>query len=171
LEEVGIEVAFEGFLMKVDGEEFVFATSHTQEFAEAVGVGAGQRPKTRSKTRQSRASRRAAKAVATPKAPKTRKTRKPATSSFKSVLSQVDWADPKVRLLVGAGAIALFMAVVARPLLAGLLLVSGMSAGVLSGAAIVDPLLASRLPTGWTNIRLVITALTSLMVGMLLIAF
>jgi hypothetical protein len=165
LDEVGIEPAFEGFLMKVDGEEFVFATSRTQEFAEAVGVGAGQRQKTRTKTSRSRAPRRAAKAVAHSKV------RKPATSAFKSVLSQVDWADPQVRLLVGAAAIALFMAVVARPLLAGLLLVGGMGAGVLSGAAIVDPLLASRLPTGWSNVRLVITALMSLMVGMLLIAF
>jgi hypothetical protein len=168
LDEVGIEVAFEGFLMKVEGEEFVFATSRTQEFAEAVGVGGGKRKKTRSKTRQSRASRRAAKVVATPETPKARK---PVTSAFKAWLSQVDLADPKVRVLVGAVAVGLFMAIVARPLLAGLLLVSGMGAGVLSGAAIVDPLLASRLPTGWTNIRLVITALTSLMVGMVLIAF
>jgi hypothetical protein len=165
LDEIGIEVAFEGFLMKVDGEEFVFATSRTQEFAEAVGVGARKRQTTRTKTPRSRAPRRAAKAVATPKV------RMPATRPFKSVLSQVDWADPKVRLLVGAVAIALFMAVVARPLLAGLLLIGGMGAGVLSGAAIVDPLLASRLPTGWSNVRLVITALMSLMVGMLLIAF
>ncbi len=177
LDQVGIEVAFEGFLMKVDGEEFVFATSRTQEFAEAVGVGDGQRKKTRPKTRQSRASRRATKAVAasktpkTPRSPKTPRPRKPATSSFKSLLSQVDLADPRVRMMVGAVAVALFMAIVARPLLAGLLLVGGMGAGVLSGAAIVDPLLASRLPTEWTNIRLVITALTSLMVGMLLIAF
>lgn len=166
LDEVGIEVAFEGFLMKVDGEQFVFATSRTQEFAEAVGVGVRQQKETRSKNRQPRASRRAAKAAVTPKVRK-----KPATRSLKSRLPQVDLGDPKVSLLVGAVVVAFFMAIVARPLLGGLLLVGGMGAGVLSGAAIVDPLLASRLPSGWSNVRLVITALMSLMVGMLLIAF
>jgi hypothetical protein len=176
LDEVGIEVAFEGFLMKVEGEEFIFATPRTQEFAEAVGVGGGHLKTTRSKTRQTRTSRKTAKVAATPKTPKaktpkTSKTRQAATSAFKSWMSQLDLADPRVRVMVGAVAVALFMAIVARPLLAGLLLVGGLGAGVLSGAAIVDPLLASRLPHGWTNIRLVITALTSLMVGLLMIAF
>lgn len=163
LNEVAIEVAFEGFLMRVQGEEFVFATSRTEEFAEAVGVG--QRSQGRAKSRQSRTSRRATKAPAVPKI------RRPAASFFPTSWSQIDVADPKVRLLAGAVAVGLFMVVVARPLLAGVLLVGGMGAGVLSGAAIVDPLLASRLPTGWTNMRLVITALMSLMVGMLLVAF
>jgi hypothetical protein len=169
LDQVGIEIASEGFLMKVDGEAFVFATPRTQEFAEAVGVGAGQRRKTRSEARPSRASRRAARRAAKPVA--TPKIRKLATSSVKAWWSHVDWDDPRLRLSVGAVAVGLFMAIVARPLLAGLLLVGGMGAGVLSGAAIVDPLLASRLPTGWTNFRLVLAALMSLMVGMLLIAF
>jgi hypothetical protein len=63
------------------------------------------------------------------------------------------------------------MAFLAKPLLAGLLLLAGMGGGVIAGAAMVDPVLASRLPTGLTYVRLIIAALVALTLGMLLVAF
>jgi hypothetical protein len=71
-----------------------------------------------------------------------------------------------------AAAIAIVvLAILARPLLAGLLLFVGMGGVLLSGAAAVDPLLATRLPDGWSSTRLAVVALTAIVAGLVLVAF
>lgn len=167
LDEVAIEVAFDGFLMRVDGEEFVFATSQTAEFARAVGMGTDRKGSTGSKTRGNRRPD-----VGVPKERRPAKPKRPsAPNPLKTWLTNLDLSDPKTRIALGALLVAIFMGVVAKPLLAGLLLLAGMGGGVIAGAAMVDPVLASRLPTGLTYVRLIISALVVLTIGMLLIAF
>ncbi len=167
LDEVAIEVAFDGFLMRVDGEEFVFATTQTAEFARAVGMGTDRKGSTASKSRGNKRPE-----VAVSKERKPVKPKKPsAPSPLKTWLTNLDMSDPKTRIAIGALLVAVFMGIVARPLLAGLLLLTGIGGGVIAGAAMVDPVLASRLPTQLTYVRLIISALVALTVGMLLIAF
>jgi hypothetical protein len=167
LDEVAIEVTFDGFLMRVDGEEFVFATTQTAEFARAVGMGTDRKGSTATKSRGNRRPDGSASKQRRPAKPK----EPSAPSPLQTWLSNLDLSDPKTRVAIGALLVAVFMAVVARPLLAGLLLLAGMAGGVIAGAAMVDPVLASRLPTGLTYVRLIIAALVALTVGMLLIAF
>lgn len=165
LDEMAIEVAFDGFLMRVDGEEFVFATSQTAEFARAIGMGTDGKG-ARSRTRRARKSD-----VAIEEKPRAKPKRPPAPNPLKTWLSNLDRSDPKTGIAAGGILVAIAMAFLAKPLLAGLLLLAGMGGGVIAGAAMVDPVLASRLPTGLTYVRLIISALVALTLGMLLVAF
>jgi hypothetical protein len=73
--------------------------------------------------------------------------------------------------VAAATILVIALAIVARPVLAAILLFIGMAAVLLIGAAAVDPLVASRLPEGWSPSRLVILALTVIVSGLLLVAF
>ena len=72
-----------------------------------------------------------------------------------------------IALVIGVVALA----IVARPLMAGILLLLGFAAALLAGAAAVDPLLSTRLPESWPPGRLAISAVAMLVIGMMLVAF
>jgi hypothetical protein len=63
--------------------------------------------------------------------------------------------------------VALF--IVARGVLTGLLLVTGMSGIVVACAAILDPILAARLPGEWSPTRWAVAGLVATTAGMVLL--
>jgi hypothetical protein len=83
----------------------------------------------------------------------------------------VDITNPQGKIGVAAAVLVVVLAIVARPILAGILLFIGMAGVLLIGAASVDPLLATRIPEGWPTSRLVLVALTVIVSGLLLVAF
>ena len=62
------------------------------------------------------------------------------------------------------------LGIIARPLLAGILLLLGIGGALLGGAAAVDPLLATRLPESWPAGRLGVSAVAMLAIGVMLVA-
>jgi hypothetical protein len=86
-------------------------------------------------------------------------------------LGRVDISTPQGKIGVASAMVAILLAFVARPLLAGILLFIGMAGVLLIGAASVDPLLATRIPEGWPTSRMVLVALTVIVSGLLLVAF
>ena len=88
------------------------------------------------------------------------------TSFIQRSLPRARWATAIYLALV-----AVVLAVVARPILAGILLFIGMAGVLLIGAASVDPLLATRLPEGWPTRRLVVVSMAVIVSGLLLVAF
>lgn len=105
----------------------------------------------------------------------TTRTRKPsrpgALQKLKSLVGKIDISNPQGKIGVASAIVAVVLAFVARPILAGILLFIGMAGVLLIGAASVDPLLATRLPEGWPTSRLVLVALTVIVSGLLLVAF
>ncbi len=89
----------------------------------------------------------------------------------RSLVGRIDISNPQGKIGVASVIVAVVLAFVARPVLAGILLFIGMAAVLLIGAASVDPLLATRLPEGWPTSRLVLVALTVIVSGLLLVAF
>ena len=63
------------------------------------------------------------------------------------------------------------LAIIAKPLLAGMLLLLGIGGALLAGATAVDPLLATRLPESWPASRVAISAVAMLATGVILVAF
>lgn len=167
LDQVGIEVALDGFLLKVDDEEFVFTTSETAAFAEAVGVKAGKTTIRRPKLRKATVPKPGP--VSKLKARAADKTHRPGWVN--AIAEEIDFSNRYTKAAGAAVVVFIALAVFARGVLATLLLSSGMVVLVIAGAAIVDPLLAARFPNGWPPIRLVRTGLVELAIGMLLIAF
>jgi hypothetical protein len=90
---------------------------------------------------------------------------------IRSLLGRIDISNPQGQIRVASAIVAVVLAFVARPILAGILLFIGMAGVLLIGAASVDPLLATRLPEGWPTSRLVLVALTVIVSGLLLVAF
>lgn len=173
LDQVGIEVALDGFLLRVDDEEFVFTTPETAAFAEAVGVKSGKAKLRKSGSRKSGLVKTAAapkpRAAGKIRALAADKTRRPAWVN--AIAEEIDFSNQYTKVAGVAVAVFIALALFARGALATLLLSSGMIVLVIAGAAIVDPLLAARFPNGWPPIRLVRTGLVELAIGMLLIAF
>ena len=118
---------------------------------------------------------RASVATSPPVAPSTTRTRKPsrpgALQKMKSLVGRVDISTPQGKIGVASAMVAVVLAFVARPILAGILLFIGMAGVLLIGAASVDPLLATRIPEGWPTSRLALVALTVIVSGLLLVAF
>ena len=171
LDEVGIDLEVDGFHMRVDGEEFVFTTAEADEFARALGIS--KRPPTPS-TKSGR-SARSVKTRSTP-APTPARIAKPARAAVRPklmapLLGKLNISSPQGKITLAVGCLVVTLAIVARPVLAGLLLFIGMAGVLLIGATTVDPLLATRLPEGWPPSRLVIVALTVIVAGLLLVAF
>ena len=94
-----------------------------------------------------------------------------ALGRIRSLVGKVDISSPQGKVGVASAIVVVFLAFVARPVLAGILLFIGMAGILLIGAASVDPLLATRLPEGWPTSRLVIVAMTVIVSGLLLVAF
>jgi len=169
LDEVAIDSEVDGFHMRVDGEEFVFTTKEAAAFAEAVGISkapAGSRKKTPRSTRAVKDSPVKAKAIRAP-----RPARAPSRQPIRKFLRRVDISNPRTTIAFVVAIAVVGLAIVARTLLAGMLLFTGMAGVLLIGAAIVDPLIATRLPDGWPTSRLVPIALTMIVSGLLLVAF
>jgi hypothetical protein len=201
LEKVVIDAEVDGFHMTVDGEEFVFTTTEADAFAAAVGISrfgsrhkksgrslkAAKAPKaqaslvealaTSSPTPRTWSAKPPAKGSMPTSPPVARSTtaRKPSrTGAFqklKSLVGRIDISNPQGKIGVASAIVAVVLAFVARPILAGILLFIGMAGVLLIGAASVDPLLATRLPEGWPTSRLVLVALTVIVSGLLLVAF
>lgn len=167
LDQVAIEVALDGFLLRVDDEEFVFTTSETAAFAQAVGVKTGKAP--RKPKMKNMAAAREPRAVGKIRTLAADKTRRPAWVN--ALAEEIDFSNQYTKITGAAVVVFIALALFARGVLATLLLSSGMVVLVIAGAAIVDPLLAARFPNGWPPIRLVRTGLVELAIGMLLIAF
>jgi hypothetical protein len=194
LDKVFIDAEVDGFHMKVDGEEFVFTTKEGDAFAAAVGIsrfGArGKKPGRSARAVKAVTSHvvaaQASEAATTSKKSYT-STRSPSTKSpskapakrsrpgplrrLKSAIGKIDITNPQGKIGVAAAVLGVVLAIVARPILAGILLFIGMAGVLLIGAASVDPLLATRIPEGWPTSRLVLVALTVIVSGLLLVAF
>lgn len=97
--------------------------------------------------------------------------RSPSFQRIRSLIGRIDISNPQGRIGVAAALVAVVLAVVARPILAGILLFIGMAGVLLIGAASVDPLLATRLPEGWPPRRLVVVSMAVIVSGLLLVAF
>jgi hypothetical protein len=94
-----------------------------------------------------------------------------AIQRIRPLLGRIDISNPQGKIRVASAIVAVVLAFVARPILAGILLFIGMAGVLLIGAASVDPLLATRLPEGWPTSRLALVALTVIVCGLLLVAF
>jgi len=103
---------------------------------------------------------------------KSKKSSRPgALQGIRSLVGRIDISNPQGKIGVASAIVAVVLAFVARPILAGILLFTGMAGVLLIGAASVDPLLATRLPEGWPTSRLAIVAMTVIVSGLLLVAF
>lgn len=90
---------------------------------------------------------------------------------FKSRLAEKQTSISRRLMILAVAAVFVALTVVARPLLAGLILFAGMAGVLLAGATAVDPILATRLPEGWPATRLAIWAGMAIAVGLILVAF
>ena len=188
LETVSIDAELDGFHMRVDGEEFVFTTREADAFAAAVGVsrfGARAKKSVRS-TRAVKMLKAPAMAVQTAErtspskssvpaiTPSPRAPKRPRPDPFRrvrSVLRRLDLSGLKGKAGAVTAVLVVVLAIVARPLLAAIMLFFGMAGVLLIGAVSVDPLLATRLPEAWPARRLVPVALAVIALGLLLVAF
>jgi hypothetical protein len=157
LDQVGIEVTGDGFRMRVDGEEFLFVTAEKAAFAQAVGVNGHSSERKQPRTRANGTPRRAKPA------------RRSRARKAQKLWSRIDLKDSRTRVaaIVVLAMVALF--VLARGVLTGLLLVTGMSGIVVACAAILDPILAARLPGEWSPTRWAVVGLVATTVGMVLL--
>lgn len=113
--------------------------------------------------------------VRTPSVAQPRKQKKPLLAGrlqlFKSRLAEKQTSISRRLMILAVAAVFVALTVVARPLLAGLILFAGMAGVLLAGATAVDPILATRLPEGWPATRLAIWAGMAIAVGLILVAF
>lgn len=161
LDQVTIEMAPDGFHMRVDGEEFIFMTPERSQLAHVLGVNGTRReaPVAKARDRRPRPSRSAPRP---PKAPRSRRN----TPRWKEQLG-----DQRVRILAGLLAVMITLGVVAQGVLTAMLLFAGISGVVIAGAAILDPLLAARLPGEVSPIRWAVAGLVATASGMVLLIF
>lgn len=192
LETVSIDAELDGFHMRVEGEEFVFTTREADEFAAAVGISRyGARTKKSGKsTRTVKMLKAPALAVQTaektspskataptPAKSKSRAARapkRPRPAPFRRVTAlfrRLDLSSLKGKAGAATAVLVVVLAIVARPVLASIMLFVGMAAVMLIGAVWVDPVLATRLPEDWPARRLVPVALAVIAFGLLLVAF
>jgi len=177
LEQVEIEVETDGFHFLVDGEEFIFVTREASELAEAVGLFAreGQgRTKTLKRTQPTRQKARPIEERATrpvaAKEPKTLSTRPPLKRALPSFsLPSVDLKSRQTQLGIGAVVVAGVLGILARPLLAFAMMGFG-SVGLLFGTgALVDPIMATRLPSELSPGRTILISVVLLLTGMVVL--
>ena len=90
---------------------------------------------------------------------------------LKSTLAEKQTSISRRLMFFAVAVVFVALAIVARPLLAGLLLFAGMAGVLLAGATAVDPILATRLPEDWPATRLAIWAGTAIATGLVLVAF
>jgi hypothetical protein len=192
LETVSIDAEPDGFHMRVDGEEFVFTTREADEFAAAVGISRfGARTKKSGKStrtvkmlkapalavqtaEKTSLSKAAAPAPTKPKRPASRAPKRKRPVPFRRVRAlfrTLNLSSLKGQAGAATAVVVVVLAIVARPVLATILLFVGMAGILLIGAVWVDPVLATRLPEDWPARRLVPVALGVIAFGLLLVAF
>ena len=180
LDRVDIEVETDGFHFIVDGEEFIFVTREASELAEAVGLFERERQQNGGRTKTLK--RPEAKAVreksvkqtavkrakAKPTSRASRPTRvRPARPSWD--LPQIDLKSRTTQLGIAALVLCALLAVFARPLLA-FALMGGGSLGLLLGTgALIDPIVATRLPSDLTAGKSILISVVMLLTGMLVL--
>jgi hypothetical protein len=173
LERVDIEVESDGFHFVVDGEEFIFVTRDASEFAQAVGLlDRDHSSGTRTKTLKRAEPRLDAPVRTSPGRRKTARISKP-SPEWKSRLGQelrnIDFSSRTTQLGAAVLVLALLLGIFARPLLAFALMGSG-SLGLLIGTgAMLDPIIATRLPTDLTAGQSVLISVVLLLSGMLVL--
>lgn len=173
LDEVAVQIEPDGFHMRVDGEEFIFMTHARSQLADALGVGIrtkapngepvkASKPVKPVKESKARRKDRTEARAATPRQSKPARTRRPPRWQLK-------WRDRRVQILAGLLVAVVALGVVAPGLLTALLLFVGISGVVIAGAAILDPLLAARLPEVMTPTKWAVIGLGATASGMILL--
>ncbi len=176
LERVDIEVETDGFHFVVDGEEFVFVTRDASGFAEAVGLFDQERkeaiqtktlrrPEPR-RTREIR-SRQNSRALEDSGLTPARTPRRP--RSIRPQLPDIDYRSRTTQLGIAVLVLAALLGIFARPLLAFALMGSGSLGLLLGTGALLDPIVATRLPADITAGKSVLIAVVLLMSGMLVL--
>jgi hypothetical protein len=187
LNRIDVDVEEDGFHVQVDGEEFVFVTRQAEEFARAVGVldrpvngnhrtQAQVKSPVKSKAAKSRPAKaqksRKAKPVkavrATKRATKTSKARSPRP---RINLPDIDWSSPRVQAATAGLVMVALLAITATPILAFLMMGAG-SIGLLVGTgSLVDPIMATRLPTELPPSKMILVSTLLVVVGMTILTF
>lgn len=185
LDRLDIEVETDGFHFVVDGEEFVFVTRDASGFAEAVGILDRERQDSRSLTTTLRRTepRRVHEAPIRDESrensnqnglglenfgltPARRQTR---SRSFRSQLPAIDYRSRMTQLGIAVLVLAALLAIFARPLLAFALMGSGSLGLLLGTGAMLDPIVATRLPADITAGKSVLISVVLLLSGMLVL--
>lgn len=196
LNRIDVDVEEDGFHVQVDGEEFVFVTRQAEEFARAVGVldrpvngnhraqapvktaksvktkpvktkAAKSRP---AKAQKSRAAK-PAKAVRATKVSRTPKPKGVRSSRRRINLPDIDWRSSDVRWATAGLAMVAALAITATPILAFLMMGAG-SIGLLVGTgSLVDPIMATRLPTELPPAKMILVSTLLVVVGMTILTF
>jgi hypothetical protein len=191
LNRIDVDVEEDGFHVQVDGEEFVFVTRQAEEFARAVGVldhqvngnhraqapvktakskpvktkAAKSRP---AKAQKSRTTKPAKAVKATKRATKTPKARSPRP---RINLPDIDWSSPRVQAATAGLVMVALLAITATPILAFLMMGAG-SIGLLVGTgSLVDPIMATRLPTELPPSKMILVSTLLVVVGMTILTF
>lgn len=182
LDRVDIEVETDGFHFIVDGEEFIFVTREASELAEAVGLFDRERQQNGGRTKTLK--RPEAKAVrekpVKQTAVKRAKAQPPAKASPSKPargrpvrpsreLPHIDLKSPTTQLGIASLVLCALLGVFARPLLA-FALMGGGSLGLLIGTgALIDPIVATRLPSDLTAGKSILISAVLLLTGMLVL--
>ncbi|HKZ19114.1 MAG TPA: hypothetical protein VJQ57_03290 [Acidimicrobiia bacterium] len=191
LNRIDVDVEEDGFHVQVDGEEFVFVTRQAEEFARAVGVldrpvNGNHRAQTQVKTakakpvkskaaksrpakaRKSQAAKPAKAVRATKPATKTPKVR---SARPRINLPDIDWSSPRVQAATAGLVMVALLAITATPILAFLMMGAG-SIGLLVGTgSLVDPIMATRLPTELPPAKMILVSTLLVVVGMTILTF
>jgi hypothetical protein len=173
LERVDIEVETDGFHFVVDGEEFIFVTRDASAFAAAVGLlDRDSSPAGRTKTLKRSESRTQADVRTSSARAKKARVSKPRPEwikRFRWELRNIDFSSRTTQLGVAVLVLAVLLGIFARPLLAFALMGTG-SLGLLIGTgAMLDPIIATRLPTDLTAGQSVLISVVLLLAGMLVL--
>jgi hypothetical protein len=190
LNRIEVDVEDDGFHVQVDGEEFVFVTRQAEEFARAVGVldrpvngnhrasaPARSKPaKTKpakskpAKTAKARASK-PAKAVREAKPSRASKPKKVRAPRRQINFPDIDWRSSEVRWSTAGLAMVAALAITATPILAFLMMGAG-SIGLLVGTgALIDPIMATRLPVELPPSKMILVSTLLVVVGMTILTF
>jgi hypothetical protein len=191
LNRIEVDVEEDGFHVQVDGEEFVFVTRQAEEFARAVGVldrpvngnhrtsaparskpartkPAKSKPAKPAKAAKARASQPAVREARPARAPKPKKVRAPRRQIN---LPDIDWRSSEVRWSTAGLAMVAALAITATPILAFLMMGAG-SIGLLVGTgALIDPIMATRLPVELPPSKMILVSTLLVVVGMTILTF
>ncbi|MGI8518047.1 MAG: hypothetical protein ACR2ME_06890 [Acidimicrobiia bacterium] len=159
IDRVDIEVETDGFHFVVDDDEFIFVTREASEFAEAVGLLEHEVASGQTKTLR----RSAAKATQ----PRNLQSKRIATKKPRRV--NIEFGSRTTQLGIAVLVLAALLGVFARPFLALSLMLAG-SIGLLVGTgAMLDPIVATKLPDGLTAGQSVLISVVLLLTGMLVL--
>ena len=183
LDRVDIEVETDGFHFIVDGEEFIFVTREASELAEAVGLFERERQQNSGRTKtlkrpEAKAVRekpvkqtagKRAKAKPTSKASRPSKPARVRPVRPSRELPHIDLKSPTTQLGIASLVLCALLGVFARPLLAFALMGAGSLGLLLGTGALIDPIVATRLPSDLTAGKAILISVVLLLTGMLVL--